>query len=86
MHNSVINARKILDSSPSAICISSKSTGKVLFANQGFYELSGVLLDQAIGIDPRQFYANQKDYEDILECLKKDGAGRFQGPSAKRSA
>jgi diguanylate cyclase (GGDEF)-like protein/PAS domain S-box-containing protein len=74
MPNSLNNARKLLDSSPSAICISSKSTGNVLFANQGFYELSGVSLDQAIGIDPRQFYANQKDYEDILECLKKDGA------------
>jgi len=64
-------SRFLLENSPAAIRIASKSTGKVLFANQSFCELTGEPLERAIGIDPRQFYTNQNDYDDILDSLGK---------------
>ncbi len=61
--------RFILENSPAAIRITSKSTGLVLFCNRSFCELTGEPLERAIGIDPRQFYANPNEFDDILECL-----------------
>lgn len=64
-------SRFLLENSPAAIRIASKLTGKVLFANQSFSELTGVPHNQVIGLNPRQFYANQNDYDDILDYLGK---------------
>jgi PAS domain-containing protein len=66
-------SRFLLENSPAAIRIASKLTGKVLFANQSFCELTGEPLERAIGLDPRQFYTNQNDYDDILDCLGRGG-------------
>jgi diguanylate cyclase (GGDEF)-like protein/PAS domain S-box-containing protein len=63
--------RFMLENSPIAVRIASKATGKVVYANRNYAELIGYPQEQAIGIDPQQFYANQQDYYDIAEQLGK---------------
>jgi GGDEF domain-containing protein len=64
-------SRFILENNPAAIRITSKETGKVLFANQSFCELIDEPLELALGIDPKKFYANVEDFEYIISCLRK---------------
>ena len=63
--------RFMLENSPVAVRISSKATGKVVYANRNYGILIGLPLEQATGIDPHQFYANRQDYLDILNQLGK---------------
>ncbi len=62
--------RYILENSPIAVRISSKSTGQVVFANPNYYKLIDRTKNQALAVDPRQFYANPQDYDKVLEDLK----------------
>ena len=61
----------ILESSPIAIRITADDSGEVLFANQSYADLIGVPPDMTAGINPRQFYANPQDYDEVLEQIHK---------------
>lgn len=63
--------RFMLENSPMAVRIASKATGKVLYANQNYGKLIGLPLEQAIGINPQQFYVNQQEYSDVVRQLGK---------------
>jgi diguanylate cyclase (GGDEF)-like protein/PAS domain S-box-containing protein len=63
------NLRFIFDNSPFAVRIASKANNKVLYANANFSELIGQLHEQSIGVDVRQFYENQREFDYILEQL-----------------
>ncbi|MEQ1915560.1 MAG: diguanylate cyclase, partial [Gallionella sp.] len=63
----------ILENSPIAVRITSMRTHAVIFANHSYNELIGMTPEAVIGIDPRIYYAQQHDYEYVLEQL---GRGR----------
>ena len=60
----------LLETSPVAVHIAAVSDGSVLFANGRYAKLTGVAVDLAIGMDPKRYYANLQDYENIHEQLQ----------------
>ncbi|MDR3391124.1 MAG: EAL domain-containing protein [Sulfuriferula sp.] len=62
--------RYILDTCPTAVRIVASSNHRVLFANRRYIESLGSACDQVIGMDPKQFYVNPQDYEDIFLQLE----------------
>lgn len=61
-------------SSPDAIIISERSTGRFIEVNEGFYRLSGYRPEEAIGRTPAEFgiwAVTQRN--EILELLERDG-------------
>ena len=63
--------RFMLETSPIAVRIASTSIHRVLFANQRYAELIEAKTEDFAGVDPRNYYANQNDYENILATLSK---------------
>lgn len=61
----------MLESSPIAVRIADVETGRVVFANQSYCELIGSPPDKVLGVDPRQYYANPQDYDDVIENIGK---------------
>lgn len=61
--------RYMLETSPIAIRIAGLSGRKVLFANRGYIDLIGSETDQVLGVDPRDYYVDPQEYEDILRRL-----------------
>ncbi len=58
--------RYMLKTSPIAVRIASSLGRKVLFANQRYAELIDLQPEQVIGADPKGYYSNPQDYEDVL--------------------
>jgi diguanylate cyclase (GGDEF)-like protein/PAS domain S-box-containing protein len=69
LHKAHERFRFILENSPIAVRIVSKATGKVIYANPNYANLISRTLDQAIGINPQQFYLNQHEFHEIAEKL-----------------
>lgn len=63
--------RYMLETSPIAVRIAGLSGRKVLFANRGYIDLIESTADQVLGLDPRDYYVDPQDYEDILSRLSK---------------
>jgi diguanylate cyclase (GGDEF)-like protein/PAS domain S-box-containing protein len=63
--------RYMLETSPIAVRIASATGRKVLFANQRYAELIESPPDQTVGVDPKTYYTNPKDYEDALQSLSR---------------
>lgn len=61
--------RFILENSPIAVRITNLASSQVVFANQRYTELIAVAPEQVIGINPKRYYVNPQDYEDIIERL-----------------
>lgn len=61
--------RFMLETSPIAVRIASTTAHRVLFANQRYTELIEATMEELTGVDPRNYYADQKDYEYILATL-----------------
>jgi diguanylate cyclase (GGDEF)-like protein/PAS domain S-box-containing protein len=61
--------RYMLETSPMAVRIASPSGRRVLFSNQRYAELIETRPEQLTGVDPKIFYANPQDYEDVLHSL-----------------
>jgi diguanylate cyclase (GGDEF)-like protein/PAS domain S-box-containing protein len=59
----------ILENSPIAVCISANDSGRVIFANQSYANLIGVSTDKVVGVNPKQYYANPQDYDEVVELL-----------------
>ncbi|MEJ1958387.1 MAG: PAS domain S-box protein [Nitrosomonadales bacterium] len=74
MRQSEYRFRFMLENSPIAVRIASKKTGQVVFANRNYSELIGYSLDEAFGVDPREFYSNPQDFDDIVDRLGKGEA------------
>ena len=66
-----VRFRYMLETSPIAVRIAASSGHNILFANQRYAEMINSARDKVIGTDPKQFYANPQDYEDILQQLDK---------------
>lgn len=66
-----VRFRYMLETSPIAVRIASASGRKVLFANQRYAELIESQPDGVIGVDPKAYYSNPQDYEDILQHLSR---------------
>lgn len=64
--------RFMLENSPIAVHITDMSSGKVVFANQRYAELIDTLPDKVIGINSKRYYANPKDYVDVIEHLGRE--------------
>ena len=63
--------RFMLENSPIAVRIANLATDQVVFANQRYAELIDSVRDKVLGVNPRQYYANTKEYSDIVERLGK---------------
>jgi diguanylate cyclase (GGDEF)-like protein/PAS domain S-box-containing protein len=61
--------RFLLDSSPIAVRIAKKCGREVAYANPAYAALINTGAEPALGADPKNYYANQQDYEDILAQL-----------------
>jgi len=61
--------RYMLETSPIAVRIASTSDRRVLFANQRYAELIESQPDEVMGVDPKVYYTNPEDYEDIIQRL-----------------
>ena len=61
----------ILENSPIAIRISANDSDRVIFANQSYASLIGVSTDKVIGVNPKQYYANPQDYDEVVSQLRK---------------
>lgn len=72
LRNSEERLRFLLETSPIAVRISRASDREVLFANQSYSAYIETSSSDTLGVDPRHFYANPKDYDDILEQLSAD--------------
>ncbi len=59
----------MLETSPIAVRIATSHGHKVLFANNRYAKLINTAPEQMAGKDPRYYYANPQDYEDILQQL-----------------
>lgn len=62
--------RYMLETSPIAVRIAASSGRRVLFANQRYAQLINTSPDQVLGVNPTHYYADPKDYEDILQQLQ----------------
>jgi diguanylate cyclase (GGDEF)-like protein/PAS domain S-box-containing protein len=61
--------RYMLETSPIAVRIASSAGRRVLFANQRYIELIESRPNQALGVDPRDYYAQPQDYDAVLQSL-----------------
>jgi len=61
--------RLMLENSPIAVRIAGKSPGKVLFANSNYCELIQCTHDQVKEVNPRHYYSNPQDYDEIVEQI-----------------
>ncbi|MBS4098283.1 MAG: response regulator [Sulfuricella sp.] len=57
--------RFMLESSPVAVRVMNIESGKLLFANPSYARMFHAALNQMVGCDPRQFYQNPDDFEEI---------------------
>lgn len=64
-----VRFRYMLETSPIAVRIASTSDRRVLFANQRYAELIESQPDEVMGVDPKVYYSNPQDYDDILQSL-----------------
>lgn len=69
VRNNEARFRYMLETSPIAVRIAASAGHKTLFANKRYAELINTPREQVIGLDPKQFYVNPQDYEDILQQL-----------------
>ncbi|MDD2775855.1 MAG: diguanylate cyclase [Gallionella sp.] len=65
--------RFMLENSPIAVRITQCATCQVVFANQRYAELVALTPDEVIGINPKQYYANPQEYEDVLAQIREAG-------------
>ncbi len=63
--------RFMLETSPIAVRIAADNGHQVIFANNRYARLINATSEQVIGKDPKDYYANPKDYENILEQIDK---------------
>lgn len=63
----------MLETSPIAVRIAGESGRKVLFANQRYAELIQSDPESMLGADPGLYYANERDYQEVLGVLAKGG-------------
>lgn len=61
--------RYLLETSPIAVRIAGLSGRKVLFANRGYVDLLESESDRVLGLDPRDYYVDPQEYENILHRL-----------------
>ncbi len=61
--------RNMLENSPIAVRIAASSGRKVLFANQRYATLINAAPAETVGVDPKIYYANPHDYDDIVGQL-----------------
>ena len=64
--------RNILETCPSVVHIAKSDGREVIFANKRYAELVNAESGRVLGADPGGYYANQKDYADILHRLGQD--------------
>jgi len=57
----------IFENSPIAVRITHLATSRIVFANQRYADLVGILPDKVIGSNPREYYANPQDYDDVIK-------------------
>jgi PAS domain S-box-containing protein len=55
----------LLEISPIAVRVAVNNGQEVIFANQAYSELIKVPMDEILRVNPINYYANQKDYEEI---------------------
>ncbi|MDH3771605.1 MAG: PAS domain S-box protein, partial [Nitrospirota bacterium] len=65
--------RTIAESHPVPVAIVEPDGGRVLHASRAFADLLGISLDQANGIDIKQFYVNLKDRGHLIRTLRDRG-------------
>lgn len=63
--------RYMLENSPIAVRIANLATDQIVFANNRYAELIGATRDKVLGLDPSKYYANAKEYSDMVELLRK---------------
>lgn len=61
--------RFMLENSPIAVRIANIAKSQVVFTNQRYAELIDSPPEHAIGIDPKQYYANPQEYADVIEQI-----------------
>ncbi|ADE12388.1 sensor domain-containing diguanylate cyclase [Sideroxydans lithotrophicus] len=61
----------ILENSPIAIRITANDSGKVVFANSSYAALINATRDRVISVDPRQYYFDPQEYDEILDRINK---------------
>jgi signal transduction histidine kinase len=61
--------REILENCPAAVQIARSDMREVIFANRRCAELMNAEPGRVLGTDPENYYADPKDYADILHCL-----------------
>ncbi len=69
LHRNQKLIQSMLENSPIATRIATSSGRNVIFANKRYAKLINSEPDRVIGADPKQYYANPKDYEDTLNQL-----------------
>jgi diguanylate cyclase (GGDEF)-like protein/PAS domain S-box-containing protein len=65
--------RFMLESSPIAVRIADGGGRRVVFANQRYFELINGDLEKSVTVDPRSYYANQEEYDEVLRQLAEGG-------------
>lgn len=65
--------RFMLENSPIAVRISLRTSSQVVFANQRYADLIDMKPHEVIGVNPKCYYANPDDYENILKQLDQEG-------------
>ena len=68
-HDAELQLRSILETSPIAVRIALLSEGAVVFANRVYANMLGTDLRDALGRNPRDFYADRSDYDLIQTSL-----------------
>ena len=71
-----IDFRFILENSPIAIRMTSKATGLLVFVNKRYCDLTERSAQDLIGIDPKQFYVVQQEYDELTKSNLKKVAGQ----------
>jgi hypothetical protein len=66
--------RFMLETCPIAVRIAKDSGHQVIFSNRSYAELINVKTGNMTSVDPGSYYANPKDYADVLEQLPKMGS------------
>ncbi len=65
------NLRMLLEMSPIAVRVASALGSKVIFANKAYARLIQADVSVVLGKDPKNYYADQSQYDEILEQIKK---------------
>ena len=66
--------RFMLDTSPIAVRIAKNNGHHIVYANPSYSRLINTDLSQLDGVDPEQFYADTKEYTDIVQQLEQGKA------------